>query len=581
MNSQITNAGQADIQCPVRNGRKGTPLLLVFGLGCALCAVSLLPQIALIAAPKESELAALERDQSHQLFSVDRVLHGAIPYKDFFWNYGLTPLYGYGMFCKILGGASIRAIQWQNAIWCVVTAGLSLVVMARAGGMLCGLAVWLLTQFAWPFGLDAVGYPCYERVTLLGIALLWRAPSQRPRWHPLLTGLLLGFLQSIKFGSALVAGLSWLVLDALWMAGSGAGAVALRKWVVELAQILLGFLLVEGVIVAHAVATLGPALAYDTLLPLYFYQWYGSYVGKTSPRWPGYINVGLLVGYQIPIILAFAGVWVTSGLIVQRRRSYNAEHRPWVGETSPAAFLGLFYVIGLIVFFKHAALIFAYRYLLAPALAVLLRAYPQPVVRTLLCVALLPSGALLPLKMWRDAQAARREPTADLQSFQMPNGQALLLERATGRAVLATMARLRQMQSDPSHSGRKGFLILSMGSGFHFYGELDLACRHSSFFPGVIRGFESERVLDQVLNAHAVVLQLSHDRPGLISPADPKRLAASEWNPFSEPALRKRFAACLSTPEIYPDGWVIFPVAGARNKELEWAPSELPACIPR
>jgi hypothetical protein len=167
--------------------------------------------------------------------------------------------------------------------------------------------------------------------------------------------------------------------------------------------------------------------------------------------------------------------------------------------------------------------------------------------------------------MWRDFRAVHLGPAHNLEAFQMPNGQKIWLDPDEGRAIVNVLHRLQEMQADASEAHQKGFFILSMGwmgSGLHYYGNLDLACRHSLFFPGVIRDFESAQVLDQLLRAHAVVVQLKPEqyaRLVRLKPEDWKTIL-SDWSLFGEPTLMSKFLNCLSAPEVYPNRWLIFPV---------------------
>jgi hypothetical protein len=529
------------------------PLWVMLALGVLFVVlVTWVPGWLVPVLPQQSQSVAMERDLAHALFAADRVLAGEQPHRDFFWHYGLLPLHTFALFCKALGGVSLEAYQWHERIWGLLAAVLSLALMIRVAGRFWGSLAWLLTGFGWCAGGQI--YMSYERCALLAIGLCWQPPDRRARRVPWLVGMILGLMQFIKFGTAFLAGVSWLLIDMTSLLQTRAFHSEKRRWLWQLLQIFVAFFLIQGLQIAHAFASLPSEMAKETLLPLVHLQWYASYVDD-SIRWPQFINWNYFLGFQMPLLIGLLGIFVV--LVV----SLLPIQTSTIGRKLPAALLGFIYTIGVFVSFKHVYNMIGYGWLVAPGIAALLAMLPHRWLQVTLVLLLLPSGALLPLGASRILAGTQSRPGPELTAVEFPNGQKLWLTQGEREGYQSVFEALAQHSTGASQTvgGLEGYVFIPMGSGMHFFGRLPMACRHSWFFPGTIRPFERDSVLNQMLRARAVVVHLAPE-VGATATLDPSILSFESWRPFRhEPEDQTLFAA-LGTPQTLLDGWLVFPV---------------------
>lgn len=534
-------------------------------LGLLLIIASWVPGWIVPVLPQESQRPALENDLAHALFAADQLCQGKIPHEDFFWHYGLLPLYGFAAWCELFGDASVDAYVWHQKVLGTAASVLCLLLLIRTAGRKWGFLIWILTGFAWAFNGQQL-YGPYQHFLVILVAFLWARPCQRSGRSLWIVGVLLGLLQSVKFGLAFVLGLAWLLTDIAWILHLHRPQSYRKAWLREMLRILAGFAVVEGILIAQAFLSLPLGLAKEALLPLFQMEWYASYVRELIPL-PRFANWGYFFGYQLPLLIGVIGGPVAVHSLYRSRKPGSTRGAAAVASemdrAMPGVMLAFVYVLGWSAYFKHTMNLMGYGWLLAPAIGAFWFAVPNQWVRIALVTLLLPSGCLIPLGAWRALRGDYAQAAPGLERFEMANGQSLWLEEDYGSAIEAVVQHLSPIQNGPDGAPRTGFhggfVILPMGSGLHHFGKIPAACRHSWFFPGTIRPFERGAILDRMLQARAIVVHLDS---GLSATAGEGKESwrFDCWRPFGHASEDQQLLSALSAPEHLPDGWLIFPL---------------------
>lgn len=157
-------------------------------------------------------------DHGRELYAAEAVMRGAVPYRDFFWNYGPFPLYYFAL-CFKLFGVSINSVLAGRAIFNL----LSGMLIFHSLSLFIPLSfAYLAAVWFWFFNPDFHFTYCYTggmtAFMLLTYALLLYIKKPRASYlHWALFAVFLLCLTKINFGIAALAGvlLSVFSLD-LW-----------------------------------------------------------------------------------------------------------------------------------------------------------------------------------------------------------------------------------------------------------------------------------------------------------------------------------------------------------------------------
>jgi hypothetical protein len=329
-----------------------------------------------------------------------------------------------------------------------------------------------------------------ERTLLLMLALSWE-PVERPWSSSLSMGAALGVWQGVKFAGGIFAGCAVVLLDVLYILAVGATKERLRAWGRSLLLICGTFAAIELVWVGLALRTGPPALALDTVFPLYMFRAYSMVTPDI--RWPLWNGWRLAVGqYLLPLSAGTLGIAGLVGWLRVIRRGTQAERDR--ANAAGACFLtGIFYVICTFTYFRHVYHFQQFLWALVPPAAWQLWRCSSP----LRIAVVLPwaPGVLLVFR-----SMCLTTPPSAMEQVQLPTGGTILVEPMV-KARLSFLSRLVLSEAD-----RRTVLYTPVGSGWDFAYKVPTATRHSWFFaPDVIRPYDRESFLRSLDTTGVVV----------------------------------------------------------------------------
>ncbi len=146
-------------------------------------------------------------DAGINLYAVDAVVKGKIPYQDFYWQYGPLMLYYNALFFKLLG-AQIQSLIWGRVILKTLFSGVFFMAARRImppwASLLAALAFGVFTpDFMHNF--SHYGGICMEVGVLWAMLSYSQSDQEKYIWWAALFVLLLGFIK-INFGVVMLAG---------------------------------------------------------------------------------------------------------------------------------------------------------------------------------------------------------------------------------------------------------------------------------------------------------------------------------------------------------------------------------------
>ena len=462
-----------------------------------LCAVSLALSIATIVRRGDLVRGAefLFHDAGHNLLVADTLLSGHSLYRDVFYPYGPLPPYAYAAVAFLFDNTPTVYLALLAAI-SAVNSVLAYILIRRAAGFPTAVLVSVALMALLPIPGALAGaftvspHLVLERTLLLVIALCW-TPVERSWKSSVAMGTALGVWQGVKFGGALVAGSVILLLDALYLFAVGMSKAKLGAWVRSLLLIGASFVAIELVWVSLAFRTGPPALALDTLFPLYIFQTYSTVV-TADIRWPLWGGWRLAVGqYLLPSSAGALGLVGLVGWLRRLRRGADLEQAQL--RTAGGTFLLLlFFLISTVTYFRHVYHFQQFLWALLPAAAWPLHRVGAMRMGILLAWA---PGILIVLR-----SAWLTLPPASMVHLALPTGGTLLVDAAMERRL----SFLRRLTSE--EPAGKDVLYVPMGSGWHFAYGIAPKTRHTWFFASdVVRPYDQGAFLRSLDETRALV----------------------------------------------------------------------------
>ena len=501
--------------------------------------------------------AFLFSDHSYALFAADQLLDGKLLFRDVFYQYGALTAYLHAGWAALFGNTIISYWRLAQLLTCIGVVQMW-ILLRRSHTPWQALAIGIVALFPYFLipggstgGLGGSIYVGIERICILSIALAWKPPLSRTFGSALWIGILLGLMQWIKFGGALVAGAGILVLDVLALFYASAEAKCWVRWLTISLVTLLGFLLLEGTLAALLYLLLPAQLASEVLWPSWMVQNYAAYSHRSLPllHW---FNLNFFLGRQMPLVAAvLAGVAVTGLLLFKRGSAKLDERSSYLLFIGPPLFLVIFFSVALVVYLPHMWVAMFYAWMVLLSAACFLRKVPLSIGLFLLACA--PAFLL-------SAKDLVFSPKADkLREVHLANDTLWLPPEVENRLIkLQSLLKLLQQQRGGDTLAPSAILGFPFGSGFHHFLGYPAATRHAWFMPGFVRPREEGTLLDSLDRTLAVIVFFPD--PQLSPPsADP-----TTWEDFSIPSFTRTtclaFVDRLQSPiEVDSRCWV-FPV---------------------
>ncbi|HJT80149.1 MAG TPA: hypothetical protein VJ719_03040 [Chthoniobacterales bacterium] len=474
----------------------------------------------------------IARDSAYQLHLNDQLLAGKRFYSEVFSPYGPASAFLNLLWVRLFGNTA-RAFMIGQALLASVCLAQAFFLIRRVLSPWWAVCLTIVAVLPWMpspaggFGAVLPSYGGFERVILLAIALSWRPVPGRTRLISLQLGLLLGCLTWIKFGSCFVAGAALFVTDAIDSI-MNSPRPGWRKFVLNNALILAGFLIGQFALAGYAFITLPAAIARDFLWPSYMLESYAGYVG--SDRFLQWHNLGYFVGAELPLIAGTIAVLVG---IFRLIRTTKATDNLTIKTFPPFVFLFLFWCLGLTGYFAHVWLILSYAWLLMVASAGAL-ALLQPRWRLIALCGWLPCLLVT-------VRGVVSTPPADRSPKTFLNGETLWLN-PIWETRLSALERTLDERCGPGPRHDIAIMGSPTAGGLAHYVGYSTLTRHAWLMAGFVRKYDEpavRRSLDQTC-ALILFLQKPIERPGSnpnnwgLGPVFSRSLAAEIEHKFGE-----------------------------------------------
>jgi hypothetical protein len=469
----------------------------------ALVAISVALSAATIVRRPESTVNAayLFQDEGLNLLVADVVNAGGILYRDLAYPYGPLPAYLHAAVARAFGNTPLVYLLYVIAM-SSMTVALAFALMRRAadtGVAAFVAAVGVVTTIIVPGSLiggqTTAAYVPVERAALLAVALCWSDPDRRSLKRSIALGVTLGLWQLVRFGGAIVAGGSILLLDALCLAASSSpGRIA--RWFRSSIVVAGAFLAIELLWIVIAFAMLPRDVALDAIWPAYVLEAYGEWV-SSEIRWLPWGGWRLfVVQYLVPF----------SGGVLGLFGIYQSTHHRAEDGDGRAVFLPLFFfIVGGFVYFKQVHHFRQFMWTLVPASAWWLA---RTTWRWRVATALLwAPGFLIVVRSSLVGAAASTMITAAL-----PAGGAIVIDRRQAERIAFLERFVRE------ESRAQPVIYLDSGAGWYHAFQVPRATRHA-WFAGfdVIRRYEEDAFI-AALDRTVAVIECAKDTRATTAP---------------------------------------------------------------
>ena len=447
-------------------------------------------------------------DGGQYLWVIDRLRHGRHLFTEVHWYYGVIPLWACQGFAGALGN-SAGTFATYTLTCMALNVGLACWWLSRlmtlrwaVAGVLLSLAPWLVRNIVTPIHVP------WEITALLLLAIAWKPMGER------------GVMRQIGLGALIVS----MLMIKIPMFVAGAVTLFATDFVMEfrtdkIGRIARNFIRHYWATVLTCVLGLGLFLAwmwwmtagdagiwFDTVLPLYQLTAYAA--SSMPPIWLDWRGVPFLLFNQLPLATAITG---TIGLVAWALRRRDWKRQTWIA--GGGMFMPLALLLSPLSVVRITAHFYQYSWMGFISLAICLPLLPK---RTRLgAVALLLFFACaLPYKMFSQPN--------NLTRHSLPNGQALWFAEEES----SKWAGIYNAWQTHMEEGRKSMLVLLIGAGSNFYGNIPQNFRQYYYYPGFIRRYD----LDW-LAAH------QGEFCGAVVTGNPKQLDALAMGPTEQAML--------------------------------------------
>jgi hypothetical protein len=507
-------------------------LLLSFLLVAGIASVSY------VCSPEISRGIVWFGDGGFSLNTAGQLLAGKQLYLDVFYQYGPLPITCYVLWAKVFGNSvsSYYAFLFplmlakyfllfkilQNALISLPTTIMTLLVVTFA----------TLASFTTP---EALLYVPFEKALSLLIVLLWRPPDDRSVKHGLALGVAIGGLQWIRFGTAAA------LLVGVFLADLLQTKKPLRCLLKRIAPYLAGAIAVEISLAAYLLVNLPKDVALEALWPSFMIGAYKIFAATDLA--PRFLSLNFFLGSQLtPLVCAFLAVVALTPIL--RRKTPV----PAFCLVIPLAAYGF----SVLFLYKQVWHFYGGSWMLCLAGAPVIDRL-SPNLRVAALVLLLP-GFYAGVKT-----ALPHSTSMAVQPEVLPNGDTLWLPPRLASSNRAMIARLNEIQSDPS---REGVLFVSrtsptFASHLHFFYKIPQPSRHSVVMSAWLRRRDLESLPATISRCKAVVLVQEANQPP--PPAD---VCLWESQPYQHPYC-DQVSAELDHPIHAGDSYWIYPIKRA------------------
>jgi hypothetical protein len=492
------------------------------------------------------------------LLTAQRLLDGAVLYRDSFYQYGPLHMFAYAGWGCLFGNTIDSYFGFLNVVSTINTL-LLVRCLRRAECSVAEMSITLaatLPYFLLPgspsAGFYGHGYLPFERMLYLVFVLMWKAPSHRSIARSGALGAIIGLMQTVKFGDAAGALAGLLAVDAFSFWSASATPFWRGFWRHAIG-IGTGFSVVVGAFAAVLYSCLPSEIASDVLWPYYMVK---SYVVAPVDRLPQWLSLNYFIGTQLSAVIAVVIGVVTIGVlgirvlgVRKRRAGIREDLAPREKGALPLIILLVAYLVNAVLIYKQTWLFYQNVWMVTAAVCFLVRRFPVSgkLALAVLCIPCL--WITVRAVLW--PRSDRNE-----EPVQVPNGETIWMDPAVKEQNTLVCESLRSI---PPESGRVFVLDrgpVTVASHLHFFYKIPQASRHTMIFPGWLRPVDYRKLLQGLEATKAVVL--------IQTPTDPPPgKFIGDWNAYDFPReFSTEFSARLDSPVRAGVSCWIFPVIG-------------------
>ncbi len=332
--------------------------VLVAGIGCILLRPDLF----------QNDEELILGEAGNLLYRAEQIFHGKVFYKEIASQYGPTSTYLYAGLAYLIGNHGI-SMAIHNTIFPAIGLVFLFLTIRFVAPLRTSLlffatiAIWTFVYPFTPFGVSAYGggeYMPVEKLFVATIAFLLVGGSTARSSGAI--GLLLGLMQTVKFGLAFYLGLAIAVLELMaWLRDRSTESFGRLVW--RGFSLALAFCLVQASYFLVLLVTLPPEIAWEAVFPSWILEGYPS-----AESWMTFDKLVagtplVYVTQRIVILSAFLlGLIGVACIIVETVfgvRFLQSFHRRHVVMHAP--FLAC--LLGFGTFLAHEHLVFVYSWL--------------------------------------------------------------------------------------------------------------------------------------------------------------------------------------------------------------------------
>lgn len=490
------------------------------------------------------------------LLTAQRLLDGAVLYRDVFYQYGPLHIFAWTGWAYLFGNTIDSYFGFLNVASTIDTV-LLLLCLRKTGCSVTETGITLaasIPYFLLPgsscAGFYEHGYLAFERMLFLVLVLVWKAPSDRRFVRSCTLGAIIGLMQTVKFGNAAGALAGLLCVD-LFSMGSAWNTPAWRALWRHVIGIGAGFTAVIVIFTLALYSCMPGEIARDVLWPYFMAN---SYVLAPIDRLPRWLTLNYFVGTQLSAVIAVLFGIVTLGFLSIRFLGFGntrvSERLPAGKESGlPLVILLVAFLVNALLIYKQIWLFYQSVWMVTVSIGFLVRRVPVSgkLALAILCIPCL--SVTVRQVIWPPLRQ-NEEPV------KVPNGETIWMDSAVSQQNAAVCESLRLV---PPENG-KVFVLdrgpVTLASHLHFFYKIPQAARHTMIFPGWLRPLDYGKLLQGLETTKAVVLI---QRPG--DPPPGKFIA--KWDAYDfPPEFSRQFSARLDSPIRAGESCWIFPVIG-------------------
>ena len=475
------------------------------------------------------------------ILSITReLLNGSVLYQQIYTPYGPISHAAYKTMASLFGNTP-ETYQGYTVLLAILVLASEYVLVRRFMSLPLALGFYILVISH--FNQFVIIYSGFEALGIVLLAVFWVPPEDRTFVRSTLYGMIFGLIHFSKFGSDIVAAGAFILVDLLYLRCSTDTFRTLRSLLKSEIVILLSFLFLVGVGAWLMIARLDPAVAKDTLWPLYLGQSYSRFEGIY--RYPYYLGILYTARIHLPMLIGLLACLVSGAALLvypafsARRDSGDKACRH--AFPFPLLIPPLFFILACFVLLRHAWHYNQYGIYAALGTSLALCAFGSKVRNVTLCV-LLP---YLFIASWDLLKVPLGiQPAPVFAHLNTPLGRVL---EGSPQLVAFYERLFPALTTEINYSkSTSSIAVFTDRPGIYYFANLPVAGRITWFLPAYLRPWEEHTEMNALSQSGALVIKFpAQDMTG--ATPSPEEIART-LDPLLPPSLVNAFSKRFCNP---------------------------------